>query len=56
MLPCSFFRGKPQAGINKTQVEARLFSLSNGGIVHGLHVKQSVEAAIYVKRPNPTDR
>jgi len=56
MLPSAFFRGKPQAGINKTQIEARLFGLSYCGIVHGLHVKQSVGAASYVKRPNQTDR
>jgi len=56
MLPSSFFRSKPQAGINETQIEARLFGLLNGGIVHGLHLKQSAGSAIDVKRPHQTDR
>jgi hypothetical protein len=38
MLPCSFLRSKPQASINETQIETRLFSLLYGGIIHGLHV------------------
>jgi hypothetical protein len=46
MLSCPLFKSKPQAGFYETQVKAGLLGLFDGGVVDGLHERQSVGPAI----------